>query len=248
MQMNQNMQQSEQHSALACPTCSTTRLYQLADGRMKCAICRRVFSIADHRHTRLSQQTRDELAKAFWEMSGTADTAARLELNIKTVQKYFSMLRENLANQSQRALFEQLGTEKLTPVWFEGFPQRSGCGNHARPLAAIVRTDGGISLLQVVDHTPEPSFSEQLILGWLYAQDEESKQRLNLDKIHCQTRDSDSIVLTAPFWRFVKQGLVHYQGGFRHNFFQYLREMEFRYNDRENLCGPELCLHHLAVA
>lgn len=248
MQMNQNMQQSEQHSALACPTCATTRLYRLADGRLKCAVCRRVFSIADQRHTKLSQQTREALAKAFWEMSGTTDAAARLGLNIKTVQKYFSMLREKLAGQSQQALLEQLGTEKLPPVWFDGFPQRSNCGNQARPLAAIVRTDSGMSLLQVAANTTEPGFPEQLILGWLYAQDEESKQRLNLDKIHCQTRDSDSVVLTAPFWRFVKQGLVHYQGGFRHNFFQYLREMEFRYNDRESLCGPELCLHHLAVA
>jgi transposase-like protein len=84
-------------------------------------------------------------------------------------------------------------------------------------------------------------------LGWLFAQDDESLQRLNLDRIHCQSRDSDSIALATPFWRFIKQGLIHYQGGFRHHFFQYLREMEFRYNDRQKQRGPDICLHVLAA-
>lgn len=180
-------------------------------------------------------------------MRGTADTAETLNLNIKTVQKYFGLLRDNLANLSQRSVLQQLGSEYVPTDWFDSFPQRSACSQSAKPLAAIVKTESGLSLLQTQPAASQPGFPEEIVLGWLYAHDEESRQRLNLDRIHCQSRDSNSIILATPFWRFIKQGLVHYQGGFRHNFLQYLREMEFRYNDREAQCGSDICLHYLTA-
>lgn len=247
MQMNQNLQQAVRHSTVTCPTCSTTRLYHLADGRYKCSLCRRVFSAVDNRHARLNVDAREGLSKSFWQMRGTTDTALELCLNIKTVQKYFGLLRENLAKQSQQSVLKQLGAELVPVSWFDRFPQRVSCGQAAQPLAAVIKADTGLHLLQAAPVAAEPRFTEDIIIGWLYSQDEESKSRINLDRIHCQSRDSSCITLTAPFWRFIKQGLIHYQGGFRHNFMQYLREMEFRYNDRQTVCGPEICLQHLAV-
>ena len=246
MQMNQILQQSEIHSTLHCPTCSTSRLYRLADGRFKCSLCRRVFSAIDNRHGRLSPSTREELAKAFWNMDGTTDTSDVLSLNIKTVQKYFSLLRENLAKQSRQNLLQHLGSDSLPTAWFELFPQRSACGQSAQPIAAIVKSGEYLNLLLAAPVASQPRFSESSVQGWLYAQDTDSMQRLNLDRIHCKERDSDSITLTTPFWRFIKKGLIHYQGGFRHHFLQYLREMEFRYNDRQVQSGPDICLQHLA--
>lgn len=245
--MNQNMQHAEPLGVVHCPTCSATHLYHLADGRLKCAVCRRVFSACDNRHSKLPIEVREALAHAYWKMEGTTDTALSLQLNIKTVQKYFSLLRENLSRLSQQQVIEQTGTDQLPTGWLSQFPQRPACGVQAQPIAAIIRTEAGMNLLQAAPVATHPRFSEESVLGWIYAQDADSKQRLNLDKIHCQARDSNSITLTAPFWRFVKHGLIHYQGGFRHNFFQYLREMEFRYNDRQTQCGPDICLHHLAV-
>lgn len=247
MQMNQTLQPSVRHSTVACPICSTTRLYHLADGRLKCSLCRRVFSEVDNRHARLTLDTRERLALAFWQMRGTTDTAYDLHLNIKTVQKYFGLLRDNLAKQSQQSVQQQLGAEQVPVSWFDRFPQRSSCVQTAQPLAAVVRAETGLHFLQAAPVAVQPRFTEEIVIGWLYSQDEESRQRINLDRIHCQSRDSNSFTLTTPFWRYVKQGLVHYQGGFRHNFMQYLREMEFRYNDRQTQCGPETCLHHLAV-
>lgn len=245
--MNQNLQQSVKHSTVSCPTCSTTRLYHLADGRYKCSLCRRVFSAVDNRHIKLTQGVREGLARAFWQMQGTTDTAFDLHLNIKTVQKYFGLMRENLARLSQQTVLQQIGSEQVPASWFNRFVQRSSCCQTAQPLAAIIKTESGLHLVQAMPVAAQPRFTEEIVIGWLYSQDEESRQRINLDRIHCQAQDSSSITLTAPFWRFIKQGLIHYQGGFRHNFMQYLREMEFRYNDRQIQCGPEICLHLLAV-
>lgn len=180
-------------------------------------------------------------------MRGTTDTAIELQLNIKTVQKYFGLLRDNLAKQSQQTVLRQFGAEQVPVSWFDRFPQRASCGHTAQPLAAVVKAETGLHFLQAVPVAAEPRFTEDHVIGWLYSQDEESKRRINLDRIHCQSRDSNGITLTAPFWRFVKQGLIHYQGGFRHNFMQYLREMEFRYNDRQPQYGYQICLQHLAV-
>lgn len=245
--MNQTLQHSDIRSTLQCPTCSTTRLYRLADGRFKCSLCRRVFSFTDNRHSRLAAETRDSLAKAFWNMSGTSETAEMFHLNIKTVQKYFGLLREKLAKQSQKELIQQFGYDTIPNGYFDQFPSRTACGRNAQPLAAVVKTGSELKLLiadPVVEH---PVLPEGSILGWIYAQDSESIQRLSLDRIHCQSRDSDSTPLAMPFWQFIKQGLIHYQGGFRHHFNQYLREMEFRYNDRKIERGPDICLHYLAA-
>ena len=247
MQMNQTLQHPITNSTLQCPTCSTSRLYQLADGRYKCSLCRRVFSAADNRHDKLAVAIREGLAKSFWNMDGTSDTSESFQINIKTVQKYFGILREKLAKQSQKELIQQLGSDSVPETWFNQFPGRSYCGQNAQPVAAVIKNGSDIKLLFTAPVALRLCFAEDNILGWLYAQDSESMQRLNLDRIHCQARDSDSIPLTTPFWRFIKQGLIHYQGGFRHNFMQYLREMEFRYNDRLMQRGPDICLHHLVV-
>ncbi len=184
---------------------------------------------------------------AFWYMHGTSETSGGLHLNIKTVQKYFGLLREKLARQSQKELIQQLGSDTVPEAWFDQFPGRAGCGRTAQPIAAVVKTASDLKFVLSAPVAPQPSFTEERILGWVYAQDDAGMQRLSLDKIHCQSRDSDSTPLTSPFWRFTKQGLIHYQGGFRHHFSQYLREMEFRYNDRRMQCGPDICLQYLAA-
>lgn len=245
--MNQTLQHEAIQSILHCPTCSTSRLYRLADGRFKCSLCRRVFSAIDNRHCRLTPEILQGLAHAFWDMNGTADTAELLNLNIKTVQKYFGLLRENLAKRSRQELIEKLGGDYLPAAWFERFSARSACGQNAHQIAAVVKLGDKIKLLLAAPFASEPRFAEEEIIGWLYAQDNDSMHRLNLDRIHCQAKDSNNSTLTTPFWRFIKQGLIHYQGGFRHHFIQYLREMEFRYNDLQMQAGPDICLYHLAA-
>ena len=244
--MNQNVQQPEISSTIQCPTCSTNRLYQLADGRLKCALCRRVFSAADNRHARLDAKTRQALAAAFHRMTGTAETAQSLKLNIKTVQKYFSIMRDNFYRLSRQKAIACLGTDSINVDLFETLPSRKAFGLTAAPIAAIAGSADGIHLL-IADRNAPRSNDNINVIGWIYAQDDTSRQKLNLDRIHCRPGGPDTEELTTPFWRFIKQGLIHYQGGFRHHFTQFLREMEFRYNDRQEQHGYDICLRHLAV-
>lgn len=249
MQMNQTLQHMEAGSTVRCPTCFTTRLYRLADGRFKCSLCRRVFSCGDNRHIKLSVKTRHALVSAFLNMMGTTETATALQLNIKTVQKYFAILREASAQWSRSAVTEQFGTETIAAYRFDSFPMRDACGRQAVPVAAVKQSDGQFYIL-IADYELKQEQNQVPVDGWLYAQDSESLHKLNLDRICCQTLGDGMEYSTESlisFWSSVKKGLYHYQGGFRHNFNHFLREMEFRYNDRKLQHGYDLCLNRLSV-
>lgn len=249
MQMNQILQHMEAGSSFQCPTCFTTKLYRLADGRFKCSLCRRIFSCGDNRHIKLSIKTRHALVSAFLNMMGTAETATALQLNIKTVQKYFALLRESCAQWSRSAVTDQFGTETIAAHRFNSSTMRDACGRQAVPVAAVKQSDGQFYIM-IADYELEQEQNQIPVDGWLYAQDSESLQKLNLDRICCQTL-GEGTKQTAEgltnFWNSIKKGLYHYQGGFRHNFNQFLREMEFRYNDRKLQHGYDVCLNRLSV-
>jgi transposase-like protein len=165
MQMNQTLQQHEIHSTLQCPTCSTSRLYQLADGRFKCSLCRKIFSASANRQSRLAPVVREGLATAFWNMDGTADTANALDLNIKTVQKYFGLLREHLAKLSRQTILQQFESDTLPAAWFQSFPQQQSCGQTANPIAAIVKSGDAINFLFAAPVTSQPKISGNSYFG-----------------------------------------------------------------------------------
>ena len=239
------MQQSHEQLEFACPTCNSVKLYRLADRRFKCSVCRRVFSKNLQKEPRISSSVREQLAISFWDMKSASETSELLKLNIKTVQKYYSLLRENLSRVNRAETRRLYGTEQISASAFNSFLAKTG--QHAMPAAALLSNGDCINQLRVCDIALTPEYAVSRLIGWIYARDNDSFNHLQLDHFHCAAIDSDSIALTAPFWMFVKQGLLRYQGGFRHHFPLFLQEMEFRYNDRRLQKGLDICFQLMAA-
>ncbi len=245
MHKYQNMQRLQEKADYTCPTCNSNRLYHLADSRCKCAVCRRVFTPSAQKESKIPSETREQLAIFFWEMRGASEASEKLNLNIKTVQKYFSIMRENLAKTNRVNLKTIYGVETFPADLFKNYTERTG--KSSIPLAAIATNQGFVNFLRCTENSSPSMVSSETAIGWLYASDQDALNHHQLDRFHCMPRDSDSMALTAPFWLFVKQGLIRYQGGFRHHFFLFLQEMEFRYNDRQIQRGLDICMQLLAA-
>jgi transposase len=227
----------------ACPSCGTEKGYALADGRVKCAACRKVFTPV-YKTCRLDREQMATLTKSFWEMRSATETAEQLDLNIKTVQRYFHQLRTNIELHCTQLTVKQYGSATISESIFKEQQSRARLGPTAKPMAAIMVTATTVAILPLGPASPGPvnNFYDQQPNGWLYAKDNESLQRSQIDHIHCLASETDYISLILPFWQYAKNGLNRYQGGFRHHFPLFLREMEFRYNNRNNPHGAKLCL------
>lgn len=226
----------------ACPACGTEKGYQLADGRVKCAVCRKVFTPV-YKSGRLEPDQLVIIAKCFWEMCSAAETAELLQLNIKTVQRYFHNLRISIEQHCMQLTKGQYGFTSAVTAAFQAEQQKTGIGLTTKPVSAIMATAHTVSILTLDVETNEAQTDScSRPDGWLYAKDGESLIRSQIDHIHCLSSETDYISLILPFWQYAKQGLNRYQGGFRHHFPLFLREMEFRYNNRGNHDGARLCL------
>jgi transposase len=226
-----------------CPSCDSEKGYTLADGRVKCAACRKVFTPV-YKTGRLDQEQLSTLAKSFWEMRSATETAEQLNLNIKTVQRYFHQLRANIELHCTQLAVKQYGITTISESVFKEQQSRARLGSTAKPIAAIMASATTLAILPSGPASPGLATDVCNLQpnGWLYAKDHESLQRSQIDHIHCLASDSDYISLIQPFWQYAKIGLNRYQGGFRHHFPLFLREMEFRYNYRDNPNGAKLCL------
>lgn len=228
-------------STLHCPLCGEGKTYRLEDGRIKCAQCSHKFTPMP-RHSRLPEQTIRVIAQRFWEMTPTTAVSAELQLNIKTVQRYFLRARKGMALCCARSAIALFGSDFIDFKYFDNDPSRPESGIQAQPICAIAASPDTFSLLfsTGIHDTPYPHVAGNLA-GWLYGRNPESIKRHLLDQMHLILHADHTSELPHQFWQFAKKGLARYQGGFRHNFPLFLREMEFRFKVRQHPDAANLC-------
>lgn len=224
-----------------CPFCGKGKTYLLEDGRVKCAQCAHKFTPMP-RHSHLPKETIRIIARRFWEMTPTTSVAAELNLNIKTVQRYFLRAREGMARCCEESAIVHFGYDRAALSLFESDGSKAVCGSQAMPICALAVSAETISLLFADDNSnPDLLPAAQGISGWLYGRTQESIERHLLDQIHLTLHHDQTSELPRLFWQFAKKGLARYQGGFRHNFPLFLREMEFRFKVRQRPDAADLC-------
>lgn len=227
--------------APCCPLCGSTKSYRLEDGRIKCAQCAHKFTPL-HRHTHLSMDTIWLIGQMFWKMKGATQTADELDLNVKTIQRYFYKIREVMASHEQQRAVTHFGTATISANRFidDGF--QAVCGIQSQPVCAIaVHSDAITLLLTDPNHDTQQVFSPESITGWLYSSNRDAIERCVLDKIHVYSNPHYSSEVPRQFWQFAKTRLKQYKGGLRHNFSMFLREMEYRFNARNDPEAAQRC-------
>ncbi|MHB8120701.1 MAG: hypothetical protein ACYDG4_00990 [Desulfuromonadaceae bacterium] len=216
-----------------CPECGGTQHYTLKDNRLQCAFCRKKYTLLSHR-SKLSLSTLEHIALSFCQMVPATAAAAEIGVNSKTIQKYYDLLRRTVSEANKALAVRHFGAATIDPVLFYNGTGGKAQGAELKPLFCLAKSEAGISLLstQMVLPGEAATVSNNDILGWVYARDHNAFESLDLDRIHfISTAEENAVDTSRSFWTFAKKGLVKYHGGFRKNFYLFMREMEFRFNN-----------------
>ena len=216
-----------------CPACGSLQHYTLKDSRLQCACCRKKYTLPSHR-CKLSLQIMERIALSYCQMTPATTAASEMGLNSKTIQKYYDLLRRTVSEANEKQAINMFGSATIDPALFYNYTACKGLGQGIKPLLCLAKNSDGISLLFV---QAEPSGVSATvdnidIIGWIYAREQNSFDSLDLDRINFLSTTENMIAdATSQFWIFAKKGLVKYHGGFRKNFYLFMREMEFRFNN-----------------
>jgi transposase len=204
-----------------CPACGQRQAYQLGDGRLKCKACRLKYT-PQRKPGRLDDFTVRRLVRHFWSMAPIEATAQELGVDRKTVQRYFSLVRRAIARAGDERMSRQLPGSDLQGFFVGRFTPRqpSGPSGGKTPVFGLVRLADS--------------------LGLVFPSGAEDWSGLELDGLRFVGLNEDASGV-APgqgqaeaFWKFARERLKHYRGGFKRHLGHYLREMEFRYNHRDD--------------
>lgn len=200
----------------ACPRCGFVTSYFLSDGRLQCRGCRHKYTPFP-KEFRLDLRTIQELIALFWAMTPSNDAARQLDINRKTVQRFFHRVRLRIAGDAEAALPDLKGRMEL-----QGFLVGEVSGNgdrgrtwHRLPLFGLFNEQGRVRLVS-------QSAPDQYTISGL--------EGLSYISVNSGAACDGAC---QEFWRFARRSLKCYRGGFRANFPLFMREMEFRYNSRQ---------------
>lgn len=199
----------------ACPFCGGKQPYILGDGRRKCRYCRVKYTPL-RRPGRLGEALVQRLAGHFWRMDSIDLTAGQLDLDRKTVQRYFSLLRRAIAERGERRA-AMIAAEAQVESLYLG---------RLSPLGGVRRQDTVTVFGQAVRDGRVCLIMAAAIADW---------SKLDLRGLRRVGQDGQPLADDDnAFWPFARQRLKHYRGGYKRQLPLYLREMEFRFNHRDD--------------
>ena len=218
-----------------CPKCHCTVIYSLSDGRHMCKQCRTKYTPVQ-RLGRLDSALVGVLASRFWSMTPLDTTANLLEINRKTVQRYFGTIRNCIAKHCEdQACRASTGRE----------PDALFVGEWRVAQLELERKD---------TVTVFGLYSHDNAVRLVFARSWSDWSGLDLSSLRIQTRPPhkygagelmNSFDSLQGFWQFAHSRLGRYRGGFMKRFPLYLREMEFRYNHRHDPLAVQKIMHYL---
>jgi len=189
-----------------------------------------------------------ELARLFWLMVPAERVARDLGLNRKTVQSHFRRLREAITEESRQALAQIAGEVEVDESYFGGYRKgKRGRGAGAKiPVFGLLKRGGEVRVVfpDRVDRANLQGAIKTHVRpqSWVYSDSFRAYDRLDVEGFHHVRIDHGQtfgagrahINGIENFWSFAKRRLKLYHGGYKKNFRLFMREMEFRFNHRDD--------------
>jgi len=230
-----------------CPTCGCRDSYKLSDGRRQCKKCRRKFT-AKSKRQRLSKETIKEIARLFWLLVPASRVAVDLGVNRKTVLRYYTLLRERIALERDKELEQLAGEVEVDESYFGGVRKgKRGRGAAGKiPVFGLLKRNGEVRVVfpERLDRKTLQGAIKRHVRpqSWVYSDGYQVYDRLDLEGFkhvricHDETFGNGKAHINGieNFWGFAKRRLKMYHGGFKKNFTLFIREMEFRFNHRDD--------------
>jgi transposase len=232
-----------------CTRCGCRKVIRLRDGRHRCKRCKYSFGEFTGRYiglSRLSPKRWLWLIKLFSLEVSTRIIARELGMNYKTALNATDVIRESIIYHASD--YKLSGRIELDESYFGGRRKgkRGRGAGHKVPVFGILERRGRVSVTVV------PNVSAETLLGLtvkkvkrgsiVYTDKWKSYDALmfcgyrHMNVDHGERFASGKVHINGleGFWSFAKQRLAKFHGVSPRKFPLYLKEMEFRYNHRDD--------------
>jgi len=189
-----------------------------------------------------------EIARLFWLGVPAAATARNLSLSATTVSKWYTRLRKRIAADREAELEKLEGHIEVDESYFGGHRKgKRGRGAGGKiPVFGLLKRGGEVRVIL------PPNCSEKHLLGAIlenvevdsivYSDGWKAYNKLSINGFHHKrvnhqeefANGKSHINGIENFWGYAKRRLKAYHGGFKRNFRLFIREMEFRFNHRND--------------
>jgi len=229
-----------------CIFCQGSKTYSLADGRIKCKECGRLYSLKKLRKDL-------QLLHYFCLELSANKTADLLDLDYKTVRSRYMFFREKIAEDSKENFKRLSGELEIDETYFGGKRKgKRGRGAFNKVIVMGILERNGRVYTKVVPNVKAETLMQEIRdnteKGSVYYTDcfksyKSLKQYGKHSKINHQKtfgKGHNHINGLEGFWSFAKERFHKYHGINKDNYELYVKEMESRFNNRNSNIFNEL--------
>ena len=221
-----------------CIYCGNYKIYRLANKRVKCGSCGQFYSLSKLRCDL------DILHYFALELSANK-TADVLGFNYKTVHSRYMFFRRKIAEHLDSDFKKLRGELEVDETYFGGKRKgKRGRGAFNKVVVlGILERNGKVYTAIVPDVSAETLMTEirnKTEKGSVYYTDcfksykslKRYGKHRRINKEHTYAKGRNHINGIEGFWSFAKERFHKYHGINKNNYYLYLKEMEFRFNNR----------------
>jgi len=232
-----------------CPNCGHRYHYHCADGRRKCKRCCKLFTYKPNgAKNALGPELLNEIARLFWLGVPAAKAARDLSIHRNTAYRYYKQLRERISADRETQLEKLHGHIEADESYFGGERHGKRGRGAAGKIAVfgLLKRGGEVRVL-----LPKRCDSEHLVGAILdnvevdsivYTDCYSAYNKLSLNGFHHERINHSETMVEGRnhingnenIWGYAKRRLKMYHGGYKSNFRLFIREMEFRFNHRND--------------
>ena len=221
-----------------CIFCGKYGLYRLSDKRIKCKTCRSVYSLN-------KLKTDLEVLYFFYVELSARKAAKELGISYNSVSRRYIQFRKYIALYSDFEMRKLKGELEIDESYFGGKRKgKRGRGAFNKAIVfGILERNGKVSITVVTDTTAKTlmdEISEKTEKGSVFFTDcfksykslKQFGKHLKVNHQKTFGKGHNHINGLEGFWSYAKERFMKYHGINNRNYPLYLKEMEFRYNHR----------------
>ena len=234
-----------------CPRCGNQKFWNLSTGQLRCSQCglTRKPNKVLWQKTRISPYWKGRLIEFFCLGVPAYRLRFQVPLNLKTIQRWFQILREVIYENQIQAFTELSGEIEMDETMFGGRrPGKRGWGAAGKHMVfGIFQRNGNVLTFPITSRGKRelvPLMTDHTKPGSLYYTDDWHAytflpirgNHVIISKEKGRPKGRNHINGIEGFWSYAKHWLYHYRGVPEKYFHLYLKEIEWRFNYRdENL-------------
>lgn len=227
-----------------CVFCGSFKVHKTARRYIKCQRCQRQKSLAKLRRE-------IEIIRGFYQLVPAYRLATDLGVDVKVVTRIYQHLRESLYHTTELEAGRLRGEIELDEAYFGGRRKgKRGRGAAGKSLVfGLLERKGRVYtrvvenvtaeelMRQIKEHTRKGSvYYTDSFRGYQSLKRYGKHHQVNHSKSYVDKRTKNHINGIEGFWSYAKHVLYNYRGVSKYHFPMYLKEIEYRFNHRdENL-------------